>query len=133
MWAMQTTNVQTLLYSLYKLVCTRFLCENSGICARNSDKIESILYSLQLIRKTIVKQLKKSELQNKRLVRTLLLLELRINFLSKVKNSYRFCLNFELFLINLTRSTRNLQINFKFFKFRNIQMSTNLTSRVLDT
>lgn len=130
---MQTTNVQTLLYSLYKLVCTRFLCENSGICARNSNKIESILYSLQLIRKTIVKQLKKSELQNKRLVRTLLLLELRINFLSKVKNSYRFCLNFELFLINLTRSTRNLQINFKFFKFRNIQMSINLTSRVLDT
>lgn len=73
---MQTTNVQTLLYSLYKLVCTRFLCENPGICARKSDKIESILYSFQLIRKTIVKQLKKSELQNKRLVRTLLLLEL---------------------------------------------------------
>lgn len=73
---MQTTNVQTLLYSLYKLVCTRFLCENPGIYARNSDKIESILYSFQLIRKTIVKQLKKNELQNKRLVRTLLLLEL---------------------------------------------------------
>lgn len=52
---MQTTNVQTLLYSLYKLVCTRFLRENPGIRARNSDKIESILYPLQLIRKTIVK------------------------------------------------------------------------------
>lgn len=52
---MQTTNVQTLLYSLYKLVCTRFLCENPGIRARNSDKIESILYPLQLIQKTIVK------------------------------------------------------------------------------
>lgn len=48
-----------------------------------------------------------------------------------MKNSYKFCLNFTLFLvINLTRWTKNLQINFRFFKFQNIQIYKSYFSRV---